>query len=240
MSAESVYVKPIIVQRANPMTVQDLQQTYQTKHVLIQERLKELRKGWGKSDEGVFAELCYGILLARQDAARTLPLVAELESSRLLFDGTNEQIQTYLRQHHYALWNRSIHIVSWREKFTNQETMRIKYVLEGKFKRTNDWDILGAREYLAYQKSGVGWKVASQFLRNVGVGLGCGLALLDRHIQKELKKFNYVSRIYKQALRRTQYLEYEKKMMELATDSSIPMDDLDLLIWSNKTGLIIK
>jgi len=29
-------------------------------------------------------------------------------------------------------------------------------------------------------------------------------------------------------------------MQDLARDSGIPMDDLDLLIWSNKTGKIMK
>jgi len=38
----------------------------------------------------------------------------------------------------------------------------------------------------------------------------------------------------------TKYLEYERGMQNLAKESGIPMDDLDLLIWSNKTGKIIK
>jgi len=70
--------------------------------------------------------------------------------------------------------------------------------------------------------------------------LGYGLALLNRHIQRELKKFGYIPRVYDQALSKTRYLEYERRMQNLARDSGIPMDDLDLLIWSNKTGKIIK
>jgi len=93
---------------------------------------------------------------------------------------------------------------------------------------------------LVSQHSGVGWKVASQFLRNIGIGLDCGLALLDTHIQKELRKFNYTPRIYKQALWKSKYLQYEQKMQSMAENGAIPIDDLDLLIWSNRTGLIIK
>jgi len=93
---------------------------------------------------------------------------------------------------------------------------------------------------LASQHSGVGWKVASQFLRNIGIGLGYSLALLDRHIQRELKKFEYIPKVYDQAVSKRRCLEYERGMHNLARDSGIPMDDLDLLIWSNKTGKIIK
>jgi len=84
---------------------------------------------------------------------------------------------------------------------------------------------------LASRHSGVGWKVASQILRKIRIRLGYGLALLDRHIQRELKKFGYIQ---------TRYLEYERRMQNLARDSGIPMDDLDLLIWSNKTGKIMR
>jgi len=42
------------------------------------------------------------------------------------------------------------------------------------------------------------------------------------------------------ALNKARYLEYERRMQDLARDSGIPIDDLDLLIWSNKTGKIIK
>ncbi len=240
MSPESVYVRPIPVERTNPITLQILRQVYEVKRELIQQRLEQLRKGWEKSDEGVFAELCYGILLARADAAKTLPLVAELEQNRLLFEGSSEQIQEYLRQHHYALRNKSKYIIDCRSKLTDEGVLRIKSILETKFKTPSGWNIRDAREYLVSQLSGVGWKVASQFLRNVGIGLDSGLALLDTHIQSELRKFNYITRIYRQALRKARYLEYELRMQEMAKESVIPVDDLDLLIWSNKTGLIIK
>jgi len=236
---ESVYVRPILVARANPMTIEDLRRAYRSKIESIQQRLNELRAVWDKSDEGIFAGLCYCILLAGRSAEATLPIVVGLEKNMLLFQGSNQEIEAYLNKQGYAFVERSKYIVNWRYRFSNQGSLRIKSLLERKFGTANGWNIFGIREYLASQHNGVGWKVASQFLRNVGIGLGHDLALLDRHIQRELKKFGYICKVAL-ALNKTKYLEYERRMQDLARDSGIPMDDLDLLIWSNKTGKIMK
>jgi len=239
MLEESVYVRPILVTRANPMTIEDLRRVYQSKIESIQQRLDELRTVWDKSDEGIFAELCYCILLAGRSAEATLPTVVGLEKNKLLFQGPKQKIEEYLNKQGYAFVERSKYIVNWRCRFSDQGSLRIKSLLESKFKRSNGWNIQDMRAYLASRHDGVGWKVASQFLRNAGIGLGHGLALLDRHIQRELKKFGYIPKVVL-ALNKTRYLEYERRMQDLARDSGIPMDDLDLLIWSNKTGKIMK
>jgi len=240
ISEDSVYVKPIPATRADPMTIEDLWRVYQLKSESIQQRLNELRAGWGKMDESVFAELCYCILLAGRNAEATLPIVVGLERNRLLFQGSRKEIEEYLNEHGYAFKDRSNYIVNWRCRFSDQGSLRIKSILESRFKTPDGWNIQQMREHLVSQHNGVGWKVASQFLRNLGIGLGYGLALLDRHIQRELMKFGYISKVYDHALNRTRYLDYERRMQDLARDSGIPMDDLDLLIWSNKTGKIIK
>lgn len=239
ISEASVHVRPIIVARANPMTLEDLSRTYRSKREHIQQRLNELRAGWGKTDEGVFAELCYGILLAGRSAEATLPVVVGLEKNKLLFQGSERQIEQYMEEQGYAFKERSKYLVNWRYRFNDRGSLVIKSLLERKFRTPKGWNIFRMREYLASQHDGVGWKVASQFLRNVGVGLGYGLALLDRHIQRELEKFGYIPEVVP-APNKRRYLEYERRMQDLARDSGIPMDDLDLLIWSNKTGKIMK
>jgi len=221
------------------MTLEDLRRTYQSKREHIQQRLNELRVGWSKTDEGVFAELCYGILLAGRSAETTLPVVVGLEKNKLLFQGSERQIEQYLEEQGYAFKERSNYLVNWRYRFSDRGSLRIKSLLEREFRMPNGWNIFRMREYLASQHNGVGWKVASQFLRNVGIGLGYGLALLDRHIQRELEKFGYIPMVVP-ALNKRKYLEYERRTQDLARDSGIPTDDLDLLIWSNKTGKIMK
>ena len=240
VSKESVDVEIIPVAKADPRTLEDLRREYQGKRRWIQQRLDEFRSGWCKMNEGVFAELCYCILLAGRNAEATLPIVVGLERNRLLFQGSRKEIEEHLNEHGYAFKDRSNYIVNWRYRFSDQGSLRIKSILESRFKTPDGWNIKQMREHLVSQHNGVGWKVASQFLRNVGIGLGHGLGLLDRHIQRELEKFGYIPEVYYQALGKTRYLDYERRMQNLARDSGIPMDDLDLLIWSNKTGKIIK
>jgi thermostable 8-oxoguanine DNA glycosylase len=240
MLEASIYVEPVPVALANPQSLSDLKRVYESKKEVIWHRLDELRCGWSKSDEAVFAELCYCILLAGRRADATLPLAVQLEKNRLLFDGTEEQVEAYLDQHGNAVRERAQYILHWRKKFDQHGSLRMKSELENRFRTMNGWDIASFRESLASERHGVRWKVSSQFLRNIGIGLGHGLALLDRHIQRELMKFGYITEVHEQALDRETYLEYEGKMQALPKDSDIPIDDLDLLLWSNRTGKIIK
>jgi len=183
--------------------LEDMKRVYEAKRKWTQQRLSELRTGWNKTDEGIFAELCYCILLAGRSAEKTLPVIVALEKSKLLFQGSKEEVEQYLEQQSYAFKERSSYITNWRNRFSHQGFLRIKSHLESRFMTPKGWNIYEMRKYLASQNNGVGWKVASQFLRNVGIGLGYGLALLDRHIQRELMKFGYISKVYDQALSRT-------------------------------------
>ena len=89
------------------------------------------------------------------------------------------------------------------------------------------------REFLVDNVSGLGWKEASHFLRNVGYE---NLAILDRHIIKNLKNFKNIPK----ALTKSNYLETEKGFKEYSKSIKIPLDHLDLLFWSMETGEIFK
>ena len=84
---------------------------------------------------------------------------------------------------------------------------------------------------------GLGYKEASHFLRNIGVGLD--LAILDRHIIKNLKRYGVIEEVPK-SLTPKKYLEIEEKMKEFARRIDIPMPELDLLFWSMETGEVFK
>ena len=80
-------------------------------------------------------------------------------------------------------------------------------------------------------------KEASHFIRNIG--LGKELAILDRHILRNLLKFEVISNIPRTLGKKT-YLHIESKMKEFSNKIDIPMSDLDLLFWSEETGEIFK
>jgi N-glycosylase/DNA lyase len=93
------------------------------------------------------------------------------------------------------------------------------------------------RQWLAENVKGIGYKEATHFLRNVG--LNEGLAILDRHILKNLKKHGAI-RSLPRTLTKKKYLSLERRFQQFAEDIGIPIDELDLLFWSNETGEILK
>jgi N-glycosylase/DNA lyase len=98
--------------------------------------------------------------------------------------------------------------------------------------------VINMREWLVSNIKGYGYKEASHFLRNIG--LGRDIAILDRHILKNLKKFSVINKIPDSVGPRKIYLEIEEKMRRFSRDIGIPLDALDLLFWSLQTGFIFK
>jgi N-glycosylase/DNA lyase len=102
---------------------------------------------------------------------------------------------------------------------------------------TRDLPAFELREWLVKNVKGLGYKEATHFLRNVG--RNGGLAILDRHILRNLKRYGAIRSLPK-TLSRKHYLAIERQFMRLAERSGIPLDELDLLFWSMETGVIRK
>ena len=93
------------------------------------------------------------------------------------------------------------------------------------------------REWLVKNVKGLGYKEASHFLRNIG--RSDGLAILDRHILRNLRRYGVIRSI-PASLSRKRYLSIEKRFKKFAATIGIPLDELDLLFWSMETGEIRK
>ena len=100
--------------------------------------------------------------------------------------------------------------------------------------RGNDMDV---REEIVKNVKGLGYKEASHFLRNIG--LGKDLAILDRHILRRLKSCGVLEEVPK-SLTPKRYLEIEEKMRRFFKQVEIPLDHLDLLFFSMATGKPIR
>jgi N-glycosylase/DNA lyase len=94
-----------------------------------------------------------------------------------------------------------------------------------------------AREWLVDNIKGMGYKEASHFLRNIG--LGEEFAILDRHILKNLQLLGIIEEV-PASLSRKRYFEIEKKMVRFSDRINIPMAHLDLLLWYKETGEVFK
>ena len=84
--------------------------------------------------------------------------------------------------------------------------------------------------------SGMGMKLSGHFMRNVGMP---GLAILDVHVIDGLKKRGVID-LEKLGPSQAEYLQIEEKMKGYAKQVGITLDELDLLLWSQKTGYVFK
>ena len=66
------------------------------------------------------------------------------------------------------------------------------------------------REWLVENIKGIGYKEACHFLRNIG--LGSQLAILDRHILKNLELYQVIEKI-PVSISKKKYIEIEKQMI---------------------------
>jgi len=93
------------------------------------------------------------------------------------------------------------------------------------------------REWLVRTVLGFGYKEATHFLRNIG--RNAGLAILDRHILRNLKRLKVI-RTVPTSISRKKYLSIEKQFTRFSQQIGIPLDELDLVFWSMETGEIRK
>ena len=102
---------------------------------------------------------------------------------------------------------------------------------------TNGTSAAEKREWLVNYVKGIGYKEATHFLRNVG--RNDGLAILDRHILRNLKRHGAI-RSLPRSLTPKRYLSIERRFQKFAAEIGISIDELDLLFWSNEAGEILK
>ena len=141
-------------------------------------RLADFRRIWAAgSDEDLFAELAFCLLTPQSRARVCWPAVERLRGCGLLFCGTAGEVEGELERVRFAE-TKAGRIVAARRQFTRNGRLAIRAVLEGFA------DPRAAREWLVGNVSGLGYKEAGHFLRNIG--LAEELAIIYRHILMKL------------------------------------------------------
>jgi N-glycosylase/DNA lyase len=201
-----------------------LRQLHEPKAGAIRRRLEEFR---GINPSEYFYEMVYCLFTPQTSAENAGKAVHELR--RLSFElhaFDPEPIlrnrSSYIRFHK----TKSKHLLRLKEEFP-----LILNVLNQSIPPTD------LREWLVKNVVGLGYKEATHFLRNVGKN--GGLAILDRHILRNLRKFGAIRSVPK-SLSRKQYMFIERRFLRFAEYVGIPLDELDLLFWSMETGVIRK
>jgi N-glycosylase/DNA lyase len=210
--------------------ISELISQYKKVRSRIKDRLQEFRQVHKASDKDIFAELSFCILTPQAKALNCDRAVRQLKESGLLFKGCAYAIAYILKGLVRFHNNKADYIVVARDIFKKGNRLDIKGRLDMKnIRKTRDW--------LVKNIKGLGYKEASHFLRNIG--LGKNIAILDRHILKNLKRYGVINEIPK-SITKNRYLDIEEKMRTFCRRIDIPLADLDLLFWHNQTGFIFK
>ncbi|MGH2568397.1 MAG: N-glycosylase/DNA lyase [Bacteroidota bacterium] len=174
-----------------------------------------------------FYELLY-CLLTPQTSAENAGKAVELLKRQLFAERQIDPEPILAQKAHYIRFHKTKakHLVRMK-----QDMPRIREAL------SNGMSSFELRDWLAKNVLGIGYKEASHFLRNIG--RNDGLAILDRHILRNLKRHGAIRSLPK-TLSRKQYLSIEQKFREFSERVGIPIDELDLLFWSIETGEIRK
>ena len=189
----------------------------------------ELKENSNDADFSLFEELCFCILTANTSAEMGMRSIDKIRN--LLINGSAEEMSRALEGTYRFNNLRPAFIVHTREQFKRSYNFKLTENIES---LKNDPDIL--RDFFVDNVKGFGYKEASHFLRNIGFK---GYAILDKHILNSLIEFGVVDEI-KMPLNRDRYLGIEGKMKVFSNEIGIPMDELDLLLWSRRNGRILK
>ena len=197
----------------------------------IQSRLHEFDSVLKTGDEeSIFAELVFCILTPQSKAKSAWAAVKRLLDKDLLLAGTEDQVLRELTGVRFK-YKKAGYIIKARNEFLIDGEISIKSRI------SRFGDACDAREWLVRNVKGIGYKEASHFLRNIGPG--ADLAILDRHILKNLRSLQVIEEV-PASLSRQRYLEIEKGMKELSEEIKIPMSHLDLVLWYKETGEVFK
>lgn len=187
----------------------------------IKRRLKEFAGNKRLSPEEKFVELCFCICTPQSQAKKVAEVIHN-DNADLLMKAPQEKLENELRSKTRFYKNKARYIVHARGHMHNISNLPVSAV--------------HAREWLVSNIKGLGYKEASHFLRNIGYGDIC---IIDRHVitimhEAGVFKKNEPPKNVKE------YLLMEQKVKDFAKQLKIDVDELDLLMWSMRTGFVFK
>ncbi len=198
----------------------------------IRRMLEDFKEIWmDGNNEDIHVELSFCILTPQSKARNAWSAITKLRDTGLLFNGDEEEIVKYLNVVRFKN-NKARNLVMLREKMKDSFGELI----------TKDFfrilgDVFEVREWIVKNVRGMAHKEASHFLRNVG--FGDEIAILDRHILRNLVRLRVIDELPK-TITPKRYKEIEAKMMRYCKKIDVPMDEFDLLLWYLEAGEIFK
>lgn len=215
----------------DPLTIEGIREAHVQRLNEIRSRLAEFDGVWRTaSDSALFEEMVFCFFTGGCSARMGLNSLEAVRS--LLPNGTERQIAKALVGAHRYPNARARYVVHSRNFLRSENREGLRSLLEG-FPDPQD-----RRDWLVREKGikGLGYKEASHFLRNIGFK---GYGILDKHILRSLVELKIIDHP-KPPNTRSRYLNVEDKLKMLAAKVGIDFDELDLVLWSMKTGVVLK
>jgi len=185
---------------------------------IIDQRMNEFESVKEKGDNEIFRELAFCILTAGTSAELGMKTINHL--GNIIFYGSEEEIRKKLKEV-YRFYNlRANYLYLARESF-----------------KKIDLNSENVREDLVKNIKGIGMKEASHFLRNIGFK---EYAIIDFHIVNFLVKQRLVESLKSKSLNSRKYLEIENLLKDVAEKTNTNLGELDLYLWYEETGKILK
>ncbi len=216
---------------SEPITFEKIRLTYQVREQEIKGRLAEFSSVWESgSNDRLWEEMVFCFFTGGCSAKMGLRSVEAIR--HLLNDGDQPAMAMALTGVHRYPNARSRYVKASRDFLIEHCKMDLRTKLSG-FECGLD-----RRDWLVREKGikGLGYKEASHYLRNIGFK---GYAILDKHILRCLAELKIISDP-KPPNTRARYLMVEEKLKLLADELNIDFDEMDLVLWSIKTGEILK
>jgi len=199
--------------------MKELKTEYKAKKQEIRSKLEEFKRD--KSPEQLFEELCF-CLCTPMSKAETVIRAINPSTKNILLNGTEAELTSLLQKNTRFHITKAKRIIAARKNIIDISRLSA--------------DGQKARAFLVENVNGLGMKEASHFLRNIGYK---DIAIIDGHILNSMQEFGII-RGNKRPKNCREYLALEKKFFKFANNIGIASEELDLLLWSRKTGKIIK
>jgi N-glycosylase/DNA lyase len=216
-----------------PVTIEKVRAVHKARRQEIRNRIAEFREVWRSgSDFRLWEELVFCIFTAGASARMGLRSIEAVRP--LLIDGSAEDMTRALQAAgaHRFPNARPGYVVVTRNYLRQHCDMKLR---ESLLSFSNP---IERRDWLANERGikGLGYKEASHFLRNVGLR---GYAILDKHVLRCLTDLEVIDSP-RPPTTRLRYLAMEETLRHFARDMRIDFDELDLVLWSMKTGEVLK
>ena len=191
----------------------------------VDSRMNEFSEVGKKSNDELFKELCFCLMTANFSATGGI------------------KIQNAIRNEFATMPEEELakQLAVLGHRFPN---MRANFIVEARKHKNNIKKVLESfsldserRDWFAENVKGLGMKESSHFLRNIGFK---NVAIIDFHIVDLLARNGLIEKPKNKSLTPKKYLEIENVLKQLGEKTNMNLGELDLYLWYEETGKILK